>query len=134
IAAASVLVVYLIGQLKPESELGTIATGGWLLAWMILLSFPASLLFMFFIVVFTEIGFRQDSFSMLFIWASLFAVGYWQWCRFVPSLLGREIITLDLESGRERTLGPGRAEPDLSSDLTRREVIEPPSSPSEKRL
>jgi hypothetical protein len=101
---------------------------------MILLSFPTGLLFMFFIVVFTAMDYRQGLFDMLFIWAGLFAAGYGQWCRFVPSLLGIEMITLELKSGGERAVGPGRAEPDSSSDLTRQpEVIERSSTQSEKR-
>ncbi|HEV2913662.1 MAG TPA: hypothetical protein VGX92_10310 [Pyrinomonadaceae bacterium] len=135
IAACSVLVVYVIGQLRPESELGTIATGGWLLVWMTLLSFPTGLLFLLFILIIGFMDYGLNFFTMLYIWAGLFGVGYWQWCRFVPSLLSREMITLDLASGNNRTVGPARAEPDSSRDFKRQpEVIARSRAESDERL
>jgi hypothetical protein len=113
IASVSVLVVYLIGQLKPHSELGTIATIEWLIVWMTLLSFPSSLLSLFLIQTFIWIDYRPDIFDSTLIWATLFAAGYWQWCRFVPYILRKEqMITLKLDENDDFRQGKSGIEAD----------------------
>jgi hypothetical protein len=131
----SVLVVYLIGLLKPDSELGTIATRDWLLVWMIFMSFPASILFMFFILSFTWLDYEQDFFGTMLMWAGLFAVGYLQWCRLVPFLFMRDrMITLNLKQrSGDKTLGPYRRETYLSYEQTERpEARKASSTPSDQ--
>jgi accessory gene regulator protein AgrB len=119
IASVSVLVVYLIGQLKPDSELGLTTTINWLVGWMVLLSFPASLLaIVFFVLFFTWIDFRQAGFDMLFIWAGLFAAGYLQWYKFIPAMLSSDqMITLQLEQKDEYSVNAGRVESCPAYDL-----------------
>jgi hypothetical protein len=117
IASVSVLVVYLIGQLRPESELGLTATSDWLLIWMLLLSLPASLiaatliqnLFWLYPPTLSEI---------IFVWAVMFAAGYWQWHIFVPWLLPKDqpLITLKLERKDKKGLSARDIDADLAYD------------------
>lgn len=107
VAALSVLIVFLIGQINPDTELGRIASTDWLMGWMILLSFPGGILSILFFVVFSDLCVECGLSDVIAIWLALFAAGYLQWFRLIPYLFGRnEMIRLRLD--RDRNFAPAR--------------------------
>ena len=100
IVSISVLVMYLIGQIRPYTELASTATADWVIALMILLSFPGSLLFLALCAVFIDINPSAHPLEVTWVWCELFAVGYLQWFWLIPHVFSTsQPITLNLNSG-----------------------------------